>query len=398
MRSRRFGAVRHLADLFDRYAVHRPAMIEAWAAGDDTDGLGRAACRPTWPGRRRSGGTSATASAFPARPSGSAAALRPPPRRPDLSDLPPRLSLFGLTRLPASHVEVLDALATARDVHLFLLHPSPALWTRIACPASRPFPRAARRRRRPPPCRATRSWRPGAATPARCNSSSAAPRRTRRSTTAARAARRQPAPDGSRPTSAPTSPPGPPLPGAGRPRCSSTRRRQPAGALLPRAGPPGRGAPRRDPPPPRRRPDARATRRDRDVPGHRDVRPADPRHVRRRRARRAGDIADAAGCPTSGSGSPTARCARPTRSSGPSPSCSTLADARVTASQLLDFAGREPVRRRSASTTTTSPGSRSGSPPPASAGGSTPPTGRPTSSTRSPRTPGGPASTGCSSA
>ena len=47
---------------------------------------------------------------------------------PGLVDLPARLSLFGLTRLAASHVEVLDALGAARDVHLFLLHPSPVLW------------------------------------------------------------------------------------------------------------------------------------------------------------------------------------------------------------------------------------------------------------------------------
>src|SRR5205085_925279 len=46
-------------------------------------------------------------------------------------DLPARLSLFGLTRLPASYVEVLSALAHTRDVHLFLLHPSPALWSRV---------------------------------------------------------------------------------------------------------------------------------------------------------------------------------------------------------------------------------------------------------------------------
>src|SRR5207253_251295 len=46
-------------------------------------------------------------------------------------DLPERLSLFGLTRLPASHLQVLRALSVNRDVHLFLLHPSPALWDKI---------------------------------------------------------------------------------------------------------------------------------------------------------------------------------------------------------------------------------------------------------------------------
>jgi exodeoxyribonuclease V gamma subunit len=55
-------------------------------------------------------------------------------------ELPPRLSLFGLTRLPAGRLQVLRALAAGRDVHLFLLHPSPALWDRIAAeidPAAR---------------------------------------------------------------------------------------------------------------------------------------------------------------------------------------------------------------------------------------------------------------------
>ena len=51
---------------------------------------------------------------------------------PDVVDLPSRLSLFGLTRLPASHVDVLEALAARRDVNLFLLHPSPVLWDRLA--------------------------------------------------------------------------------------------------------------------------------------------------------------------------------------------------------------------------------------------------------------------------
>src|SRR5581483_8033200 len=44
---------------------------------------------------------------------------------------PARLSLFGLTRLPASGLAVLRALAARRDVHLFLLHPSPELWRRV---------------------------------------------------------------------------------------------------------------------------------------------------------------------------------------------------------------------------------------------------------------------------
>ena len=50
---------------------------------------------------------------------------------PELLELPPRLSLFGLTRLPASYLDVLEAMGAGRDVHLFLLHPSPALWEKL---------------------------------------------------------------------------------------------------------------------------------------------------------------------------------------------------------------------------------------------------------------------------
>ncbi|MGZ6617658.1 MAG: exodeoxyribonuclease V subunit gamma, partial [Solirubrobacteraceae bacterium] len=39
---RRFATVRHLAELYDRYGLRRPEMIQAWAIGEDTDGAGRA--------------------------------------------------------------------------------------------------------------------------------------------------------------------------------------------------------------------------------------------------------------------------------------------------------------------------------------------------------------------
>ena len=51
---------------------------------------------------------------------------------PQLVELPHRFSLFGLTRLPPARLHVLEALAACRDVHLFLLHPSPALWDAVA--------------------------------------------------------------------------------------------------------------------------------------------------------------------------------------------------------------------------------------------------------------------------
>jgi exodeoxyribonuclease V gamma subunit len=128
--ARRFGSARHLADLYDRYGVHRPGMLRAWAAKEDIDSAGQA-LRPHWSWQaelwRRLRDRLGVAS--PAeRLDDACAALR---RDATIVDLPARLSLFGLTRLPASFLAVLRALAVHRDVHLVLLHPSPVLWGRV---------------------------------------------------------------------------------------------------------------------------------------------------------------------------------------------------------------------------------------------------------------------------
>ncbi len=128
---RRFGRLRLIADLFDHYGVRRPAMLRAWARGEDVDASGaalaQAACwQPELWRRLRA----RIASPSPAeRLDAACAALIDDP---SLADLPERISLFGLTRLPASYVQALAALATGRDVHLYLLHPSPALWREVA--------------------------------------------------------------------------------------------------------------------------------------------------------------------------------------------------------------------------------------------------------------------------
>ncbi len=129
--ARRLSVVRHLARLFDRYALHRPQMLESWAAGRDTDAAGgplpdaavwqaelwrRLRARIALPGpaeRRR-------------------LACQRLAQDGCLADLPDRFSLFGLTRLPVGHLQILRALAQQRDVHLFLLHPSAALWDKIS--------------------------------------------------------------------------------------------------------------------------------------------------------------------------------------------------------------------------------------------------------------------------
>ena len=123
------------------------------------------------PGRSSCGACCATASGSRARPSGCSTPVGDCGRSRQLLDLPPRLSLFGLTRLPASYLDVLEPLAEGRDVHLFLLHPSPALWERLAGRGRAGVaPRCRGRRTRRRPRRATRCCRRGAATPGRCSS------------------------------------------------------------------------------------------------------------------------------------------------------------------------------------------------------------------------------------
>ena len=52
---------------------------------------------------------------------------------PELTSLPPRLALFGLSTVPASHLEILRALVDGgREVHLFLLQPSSVAWANVA--------------------------------------------------------------------------------------------------------------------------------------------------------------------------------------------------------------------------------------------------------------------------
>jgi exodeoxyribonuclease V gamma subunit len=130
-RSRRLPTVRHLAELFDRYALHRPEMVLSWASGSHPDGNdGALPSHAAWQAELWRALRLRIALPGPAeRLEAACARLRDDP---EALELPGRLSLFGLTRLPAGDLQVLRALATHRDVHLFLLHPSPALWEAIA--------------------------------------------------------------------------------------------------------------------------------------------------------------------------------------------------------------------------------------------------------------------------
>ncbi|MFR9804514.1 exodeoxyribonuclease V subunit gamma [Pseudonocardia sp. RS010] len=124
--SRTYAVARRLADLFAGYAVHRPDMLRAWWAGSPRDVPEDLRWQvELWRRLRARIGIPGPAE----RLEQAERALRADP---DLVGLPERLSVFGPTRLAAEHLAVLSALAEHREVHLWLPHPSPALWEKRA--------------------------------------------------------------------------------------------------------------------------------------------------------------------------------------------------------------------------------------------------------------------------
>lgn len=128
---RRYATARHVADLFSRYATNRPAMPLAWADGHDVDGAGD----PLGQDHRWQAELWRRLRAeldMPSPAERTRAACVALVDDPHLTDLPTRVSIFGATRLSTEQRMVLDALAVHRDVHLWLPHPSPQLWRRVA--------------------------------------------------------------------------------------------------------------------------------------------------------------------------------------------------------------------------------------------------------------------------
>jgi len=142
----RFTRVRAVADLFDRYHLHRPEMIRAWAQGDPVDG--NLAPLPThlmWQHR-----VWCQLRSLIDRPS-------PPERLPGLLvdiraghlvlDVPDRLLLFGFTALPGrDFLDLVSSVGVGHQVHLFLLGPSRMDGERLrnAWPAPRDRPARSR--------------------------------------------------------------------------------------------------------------------------------------------------------------------------------------------------------------------------------------------------------------
>ena len=125
--AQRLRAARKIERLFDNYQRRRPAMVRAWSGGDDVGPSGNALPgAAAWQPRlwRLLVESMEVAPPLAVREE----ALEALAAGDVELDLPERLSVYGLTAMNPADLAVLKALASARDVHLFLLHPSPALW------------------------------------------------------------------------------------------------------------------------------------------------------------------------------------------------------------------------------------------------------------------------------
>ena len=127
---RRMAVAQKLAGLFRSYSAERPTMLLSWLEGRNTDGYDN----PLDPDHAwqaelwRRVRDHIDKESLAERLGPATLRLRD---EPSLVDLPERFSLFGPTRLTTDQLQVLDALAARRDVHLWLPHPSHGLWRRI---------------------------------------------------------------------------------------------------------------------------------------------------------------------------------------------------------------------------------------------------------------------------
>lgn len=125
-RSRRVSVAQRFARRFTTYAEQRPDLIRAWVSGAD-GGVGDdlAWQADLYRTVRGSLGVPGPVERLDA----ALPVLRADPTR---VSLPERLSVFGATRLTTVQLQVLDALAAHREIHLWLPHPSHASWERVA--------------------------------------------------------------------------------------------------------------------------------------------------------------------------------------------------------------------------------------------------------------------------
>lgn len=137
--SNRLAAAEKMRRLFSRYARRRPDMIRRWRAGEDVGPDGTPLAEEfrweprLWRAVRERLDVAALPELLPA-------GLEPIIEGSADVDLPRRLSVYGLTSTDPLDLDVLLALGSRREVHLYVLYPSPALWEATSRPGQPVLP------------------------------------------------------------------------------------------------------------------------------------------------------------------------------------------------------------------------------------------------------------------
>lgn len=127
-----FQLAQQVAAVFDRYLAYRPQWLLDWQGGRETHWQAQL-WRELVRGQRETNPPALLQQLATALRSGKAKA----------TDLPERISVFGISSLPPIYIELFGGLAELVEVHFFLLEPTADYWADIVSPRERD--RAARR-------------------------------------------------------------------------------------------------------------------------------------------------------------------------------------------------------------------------------------------------------------
>jgi exodeoxyribonuclease V gamma subunit len=123
---KRYQLADKISDLFDQYLVFRPDLIFGWEAGKNRE-QGDARWQALLWRALANGKETAHRARLRERLLGRTAKAQPD----DAFNLPPRVSLFGISYLPPYHLQAFAALSKSVQVNLFTLNPCREYWADI---------------------------------------------------------------------------------------------------------------------------------------------------------------------------------------------------------------------------------------------------------------------------